>query len=100
MARARAERLRRQRHNPDFTVAELLDVLTTHGQQRTAELVARYPEMVEPYLHRLHEQLTRKGAIAKPVADHVAWRQLAKLTPELGLGVDMTAALVREFSRA
>lgn len=80
-------------------MAAFLDVLTASGQARAAELVARYPEMVEPYLGRLHEQLTRKGIIAKPVADHVAWRRLAKLVPELGLSDAETAALVREFSR-
>lgn len=86
--------------------------LQLNGQDRFAELVAKYPDVVTPFLPKIEKRLKDKGLLvsetvtetvetAGPLTNAQAWRQLAALVPS-ALSSEPQAvqrALIAEFQR-
>lgn len=60
------------------------------GMDRFASLVEKYPDVVEPFLDKIHARLIEKGLLSAPAAaapsgeltDREGWTQLAGLVDE------------------
>lgn len=87
-SRAARGRHPRRRYNPGFTVNDFQALLSKLGQERTAMLVGKYPDVVEPFLEKIAERLRAKGLIPAAevvveetgaLSDRQAWTMLAEL---------------------
>lgn len=97
-----APRKRPRRRNPEFSVRAFSALLKEHGRTRAAELVQKYPDVVEPHLGAIEARLAARGFLNKPLSDVDAWTELAWLAPKVLAGEEagLVDAAVREFERA
>lgn len=75
-----------RRHNP-YSLQDFLTFLRDQKQDRLVYLVGKHPQVVEPYLEKIHARLVEKGLLrveppAAKFTDRDGWLGLAALVPE------------------